>query len=150
MFQNDFVFADPDDRDKYDAVVKKFDEYFEPKKLVKGYITKFQRRNQGVTETIASYVTELRELAKLCQFGEKEDDMLAVQISNGVRDEALRRKLWDEDLTVKQVIVKCQSYELRNECSQLYSNDAATRVSADVHAAYGHYGHRGRSRGRGT
>ena len=146
VHNTDFVFDPPENKDKYDSVVAKFDEHFEPKKLVKGYITKFQRRMQGATETITDYITALRELAKLCGFG-NEEDMIAVQISNGVRDEHLKRKLWEEDMTLKDVIAKCQSFELRNEHSKLYSG--MPRESVEVNFQHSNsYGSRGRSRGR--
>ncbi len=47
--------------------------------------------------------------------------MMAVQISNGVRDEQLKKKLWDQDLTLEQIIEKCQTHELRAESAGLYS-----------------------------
>ncbi len=51
-------------------------------------------------------MTELRRFAKLCDFGAQENNIMAVQISNGVRDEQLKKKLWDEDLTLEQIIKK--------------------------------------------
>ena len=116
VFDNELVFADPDDRKKYKEVTEKFDDYFEPKKLTKSYIVKFQCRKQLANESIAEYITELRRLAKLCDFGNREDKMLSVQISVGVRDKVLGTKISDEDLTLAQIIEKCQTYELRSQC----------------------------------
>ena len=116
VFDNELMFADPDDRKKYKEVTEKFDDYLEPKKLTKSYIVKFQCRKQLAYESIVEYKTELRRLAKLCAFGDGEDKMLSVQISVGVRDKVLGTKISDEDLTLAQIIEKCQTYELRSQC----------------------------------
>ena len=158
VYNNDFKFTDAEDKDKYDVVVKKFDEYFEPKKLLKSHITRFQKRVQLPNESISTFITELRQIAKLCAFGANEDTMLAVQISNGVHDPVLRKKLWDEDLSLTKVIEKCQTWELRSQSADLYSNE-----TKDVNAAYGkrvnlrgrgssrgRSSHRGNRRGRGS
>ena len=121
MFENELTFAKDDDKKVYAKVTEQFDKYFEAKKLVKSYITQFQIRKQLANETVAEYITELRRLAKLCDFLAQENNMMAVQISNGVRDEQLKKKLWDEDLTLEQIIEKCQTHELRAESAGLYS-----------------------------
>ncbi|XP_064630948.1 uncharacterized protein LOC135489499 [Lineus longissimus] len=150
VFQNELVFEADADKDKYDKVCSAFDKYFEPKKLVKSHITKFQKRMQASNETISDYITDLRRLAKLCEFGDKEDRMMSLQISNGVKDEVLRKKLWDEDLTLQQTIEKCQTFELRAESAGLFKKHNNTAGDKEVNAAYrGCGGSRSRSRGRG-
>jgi hypothetical protein len=152
VFENDFMFANADEKKDMPTVLKKFDDYFEPKKLVKAYITKFQKRVQLGNESISTYITELRQLAKLCDFDTREENMLCVQISNGVRNEQLRKKLWDEDLTLKQIIQKCQTFELRNESSELFKATGSKDVNA-VMSRGGRGSHRfdrgNRGRGRG-
>ena len=95
VFSNDLVFDRAEDKDDFEKVCEKFKLFFEPRKLTKSYITKFQQRHQEPSESVNEFITALRELAKLCDFGAKENDMLCVQISNGVRDEVLKKKLWD-------------------------------------------------------
>ena len=142
VYNNDLQFENPEDKTKYDVVVSKLDDYFEPKKLMKSYITKFQKRVQLPNESISNYITELRQLVRLCGFGDKEDDMMAVQLSNGVADPILKKKLWDEHLTLEKVIEKCQTFELRSQSTELYSSDTLS-----VNVSYVN-GSRGRSRGR--
>ncbi len=129
MFENELTFAKDDDKKVYAKVTEQFDKYFEAKKLVKSYITQFQIRKQLANETVAEYITELRRLAKLCDFGAQENKMMAVQISNGVRDEQLKKKLWDEDLTLEQIIEICQTHELRAESAGLYSKSKEIKLT---------------------
>ena len=139
VFSNELVFADDDARKDFDGVIKQFDDYFEPKKLIKANITRFQKRSQLSSESVAEYITELKRLAKLCDFGDLEDNMISVQISNGVQDESLKKKLWDEDLTLRQIIQKCQTFELRAENTSLRPSEVN----------YMRGRNRGRGRGRG-
>ena len=92
---NKFTFTNNDQKKK--IVLEKFDSYFELKKLVKSYITRFQQRVQEPQETVAEYISALRDLASHCEFGALEDRQVAIQISNGVRDTKLK-KLWEDDL----------------------------------------------------
>ena len=50
-----FTFAEDNDRKDYDKVTKKFDEYFEPKKLTKLYMKKFNACVQKPTKTVSEY-----------------------------------------------------------------------------------------------
>ena len=124
-------------------VLEKFDSYFEPKKLVKSYITRFQQRVQEPQETVAEYISALRDLASHCEFGELEDRQVAIQISNGVRDTKLKEKLWEDDLDLDQVTKKCNSFEQSKETRKLCAREA------QVHAVSARGQSRGRSRGRG-
>lgn len=127
---NNFEFEDDTMKNNFSAVCEQFTNYFEPRKLTKSYITKFQARRQHENETISEYITELKRLSKLCDFGEKESEMVCVQISNGVRSEILRKKLWDEDLGLQDVIKKCQAYEMRQEHFPQNSTVHTVRQSA--------------------
>lgn len=110
--------------------------YFERKKFRKGYITEFQQRKQGPHETVSQYITILKDLAIHCEFGAGHDDQLCVAISNGVRDVKLRDKLWNEDLSLDDIISKCQRYEQQQRTHSLYMNTGATSAppTGEVHA----------------
>ena len=110
---NNFKFATASEKDNFETVTEKFDQYFEPKKNTIAIITKFQARVQNRNETISHYITEIKELAKQCNFGDKEDEMVHVQISNGISDPLLKKQLWDSDLSLDDLVRKCQLYELR-------------------------------------
>ena len=140
---NKFTFTNNDQKKQLKIVLEKFDSYFEPKKLVKSYITKFQQRVQEPQETVAEYSSALRDLASHCEFGELEDRQVAIQILNGVRDTKLKEKLWEDDLDLDQVTKKCNSFEQSKETRKLCAWEA------QVHAVTVRGQSRGRSRGRG-
>ena len=140
---NKFTFTNNDQKKQLKIVLEKFDSYFEPKKLVKSYITRFQQRVQEPQETVAEYISALRDLASHCEFGELEDRQVAIQISNGVRDTKLKEKLWEDDLDLDQVTKKCNSFEQSKETRKLCAREA------QVHAVSARGQSRGRSRGRG-
>ena len=77
---NKFTFTNNDQKKQLKIVLERFDSYFEPKKLVKSYITRFQQRVQEPQETVAEYISALRDLASHCEFGELEDRQVAIQI----------------------------------------------------------------------
>ena len=58
-----------EDKVKIDVVIKKFEEYCTPKKNVTYERHVFNTRAQGATEGIDAYATELRKLARNCEFG---------------------------------------------------------------------------------
>jgi hypothetical protein len=123
----------------FDDVKANFDQHFEPKKLVKLYVTKFQSRKQKEGETISEFINELKELARHCEFGDLKDRQIAIQISNGVKDNTLKDKLWSEDLELTNIIQKCQMHEQRIANRNIFDES-----SVSVHAV----GSRGRSRNR--
>ena len=47
-----FMYAAEGDEKKLDKLLEKFTEYFEPKKLFKAYVTKFQQRVQKPNESL--------------------------------------------------------------------------------------------------
>ena len=97
VFKN-FDFDAPSDVENVNVVKAKFEAYFEPKKLLKKFLTAFQSRVQKDNETITQYITAIRELGRQCEFEGLKDRQIALQISNGVRDIKLKEKLWEDDL----------------------------------------------------
>ena len=63
-------------------------------------------------ETIDAYVTSLRTLAKTCNFGQLENDLIRDRIVMGIRDNTTRKKLLQvAKLSLSQCIDVCRSYE---------------------------------------
>ena len=106
-----FTFADANAKKNYNTVLSKFDAHFEPKRLTKLYMKKFDACHQDSGESIGEYVARLRQLAQNCEFGDTLNNQLCKQISTGVRSTDLRNKLWSEDLTLDQIINKCHLHE---------------------------------------
>ena len=77
VFTNKLIFEKEADKKDYKIVCEQFQSYFEPKKLTRSYVSQFQRRMQKSNESVSDYITALRDLAKLCEFGTKEDEYTA-------------------------------------------------------------------------
>ena len=136
-FENDAA------KKNYDIVTTKFDNHFEPKKLTKLYMKKFDSCMQGANEPIGEYIAKLRAISEHCEFGDTLNNQLCKQISSGVHDKTLRDKLWGEDLTLEQIVAKCHLFEQRQTSKDVIDGDV--KPSAEVH-----YNKRGRGRGRGN
>ena len=147
---NKFTFATAGDENKLEPVLAKFGAHFEPKKLLKGYITRFQQRVQGATESVADYIAAVRELASQCEFGDSEEQQVCVQISNGVSDRKLKDRLWEDDLTLDQVINQCNFHEQKEMTRRITGAGPSAGTESSVNTV-GLYAPRGRgySRGRG-
>ena len=58
-------------RKKYDAVVGKFDAYFEVRRNTIFERARFNRRSQREGESAEQYITELYELIEFCEYGDR-------------------------------------------------------------------------------
>ena len=144
---NKMIWEAQDDKHKLDKVLKNFNKHFEPKKLLKSYITRFQQRVQLPNETLTEYITAVRDLAAHCEFGDVEESQICVQLSNGVIDQKLKEKLWEDDLTLAQLTKKCNFFDQSAMAKKL--TGANTNVNT-VHATRGSSRSRGRGRGHGS
>ena len=65
-----FNFANDEKSMTFDVVIKKFDDYFTPKKSITYQRYRFFSYNQSDGQSIGSYATELRTKADHCDFGD--------------------------------------------------------------------------------
>uniref|UniRef100_A0AAV2M4H2 Retrotransposon gag domain-containing protein n=1 Tax=Knipowitschia caucasica TaxID=637954 RepID=A0AAV2M4H2_KNICA len=77
-----------DEKKSYEAVLKKFDEYFIPRRNIIHERACFYQRGQQPGETAEQYIRVLYEVAEHCEFGDKRDehirDRLAEEINKHV------------------------------------------------------------------
>ena len=66
----------PGKNDTCKAAIEALEDYFAPKRNVVAERYKFRSRSQNIDESIDAYLASLKELAKTCEFGELEDEML--------------------------------------------------------------------------
>ena len=71
--------------------------YFAPKRNVVAERYKFRSRAHKADESIDTYLTNLRELAKSCDFGTLEEEMIREQIVDKCSSRTLTRKLLQQD-----------------------------------------------------
>lgn len=123
---NTFVFTE-EEKDKYDAVIAKFELYCTPRKneTYERYV--FRNRLQKESESIEQYVTDLRLKSQSCNFGTLCDSMIRDQIVIGVQDKRVRMQLLKEtDLTVERAIQICQASESAKAQLKTFSEEGET------------------------
>ncbi|XP_055997848.1 uncharacterized protein K02A2.6-like [Ostrea edulis] len=114
------------DKDKIEPLFTKFKEYCAPRENITVWRHRFHTRQQGKTETIDQYVTDLRVIAKNCKFGALEEDMLRDRIVCGVNSERVKERLLrDNKLTLESALSVCRaSEESAIHLSDLHSEEA--------------------------
>ena len=120
-----FTCAAEGDENKIDKVLQKFTEYFESKKFLKAYVSKFQQRVHKPNESLQDYITAVRNLAAECEFGDLCERQVCIQISNGVRDQKLKEKLWEDDLSLDDVIKRCHQFDQLLETHRIHATESA-------------------------
>ena len=100
-----------DDRKKIAPMIKRFVDYFLPKKSVPMERLRFNRRSQREGEPFNTYLTALRRLPSTCEFIDL-DDMLRDRILFGIQDAKVRERLLRvPDLTLQKTVELCLASE---------------------------------------
>ena len=76
---NTFTFADGE-TDKITPLMEKFDAYCTPKKNITYERYIFNTRGQQAGETVDQYVTELKNMATTCEYGELRESLIRDRI----------------------------------------------------------------------
>ena len=136
---NTFVFDSPEDNEKLDVVLSKFDTHCSPKKneTYERYV--FRSRIQRQHEPFDSFLTDLRLKAQSCNFVMLKDSMIRDQIVYGVEDKKVRERLLREmELTLAGAIKICQASELSQRHVRTFSEmSAIASAQSDSAAAVG-------------
>ena len=77
------------ERDKYDSVFKKFDDFFQVRKNVIFERAKFNTHLQGEDESVKEFITAFYHLGDTCNYGPIREQTLRDWIVVGIRDWAL-------------------------------------------------------------
>ncbi|GFO40350.1 transposon ty3-i Gag-Pol polyprotein [Plakobranchus ocellatus] len=101
-----------EERDKVQPLLKKFKEYCTPRNNTTLERYKFNSRVQKPDETVDQFVVDLRQMAKTCQFGVLEEDMVRDRIVVGIYSKTMKERLLREsDLTFKIALDLCRAAE---------------------------------------
>jgi hypothetical protein len=82
-----------DQREKYDTVVAKFEEFFKVRRNVIFERVRFNNRNQKEGESIEQYLTALYALVETCEYGPLTEEMLRDRLVVRIRDRNLSERL---------------------------------------------------------
>jgi len=98
---------------KFNAVKEKFDSYFIKRRNTIFERAKFNTRKQEVGESVDSFITDLYCLAKYCNYGALNDEMIRDRIIVGLLDSRLSEKLqMDPELTLVKAVNSARQTEL--------------------------------------
>lgn len=127
-----------DTGDSFEDAVVKFDQYFLPKKNQPVERHVFRKCKQNENESIDSYVTRLKNLAKTCDFGTMLNDAIRDQVIDMCYSTKLRRRLLREkDLTLEKVQDIARASEAADQHSAQFEEVHINRVQVkrDFNAA---------------
>ena len=94
-------------------IKKKFKEYYKPRKNVTYERQSFNTRTQKEGEPVDAFVTELKQKASLCEFGELKDSLIRDRIVCGIRNDTVRARLLRErELTLQSAIDICRAADV--------------------------------------
>ncbi|XP_028162798.1 uncharacterized protein LOC114354567 isoform X2 [Ostrinia furnacalis] len=100
----------------YLNLLKKFDDFFAPKRNVIYERFKFNARVQLQGERVDEFVTEIHRLAEHCEYGVLKTDLIRDRIVVGIADKSLSdRMLLKPDLTLEEAIQMGRQSEIQQE-----------------------------------
>ena len=93
---------------------KRFEECCLPKKNLVVERRKFFWKNQHDDETFDQFMTELRNLASTCEFGDLYENLLLYKVVDGIRSEKIRDVLLRKgvEMTLEKAINICRTEEI--------------------------------------
>lgn len=97
---------------EYKVAIALLTNHLQPKPSVLAERFKFRQRRQNEGESIATYVADLKKLAKHCDFEAALEENLRDQVVCGLRSDVVRQRLFAEErLTYKKAISLAMSLE---------------------------------------
>ena len=105
-------FASDEERTNPDIVIQKLETFCigETNETYERY--QFNKRDQELNKSIDSYVAVLRNLAKTCNYGTLEENLIRDRIVMGIRENSTRKRLLQEsELTLNRCIDICRANE---------------------------------------
>lgn len=118
----------PEEANKFDSVVDNFSLYFEPKKNTVISRYKFFNCVQKENETIDSFVTNLKNLAKDCSFENQESSLIRDLLIIGIKDLTIKEKLLiDSELSLEKAVEYCRAKESSESQIKIMNEGSASK-----------------------
>lgn len=103
---------DDDEKENFDDVIKALSEYYTPKTNVIYERYCFYNRCQKDGETFDQFLTDVRILAKSCEFGTQEEALIRDRIIFGLQDLSLQEQLIKAgDPSLQKTADTCRIFE---------------------------------------
>ena len=141
LLEKGLSFDEEDDRQDLTKILEQFDEHFGggQNEIYESY--RFFTRQQEEDESLRTYITQLKILAKSCNFGPLEERLVRDRIVCGMSNRTLQKRfLEDSSLTLAKCERRCRCEEsaaihgdkmqIKKEPSQLQSDIDAVQTSS--------------------
>ncbi|KAH1015394.1 hypothetical protein HUJ05_013126 [Dendroctonus ponderosae] len=112
------LIGDEEEINRIQPLLRKFDEHFTLKKNLTFVRHKFLAYKQTENETVEQFITELRNLAIPCEFGDLKDGLVKDILICGVSSAELREKLLQNDVAILDEASKM--YISTQSCKERY------------------------------
>ena len=123
------------EKDKIEPLVAKFEAYCLPKKNVTHERHLFNLRKQKPEESVEQFVTELKRLAKNCEYGELTNSIVKDRIVEGISNDRTRAWLLREkDLSLERCMEVCKAAEIADKHMKTLTDKS--RKSEEIDAVY--------------
>lgn len=124
----DMEFDNPDkDQQNFEILMQKFDDLFDPPKREIEERYKFYTRSKKNNEPIEAYITDLKEKAKSCNFGDLTESLIRDMVILDIKDKHMRKMMFEEkNLDLTKLTLLYKQYELHTEKMKEVSKKTAT------------------------
>ena len=131
---NTFEFGSEEDIEKPVEILKKFDEYCNPKRNLTVERHIFNCRMQYPGESIDKYIMDLRLKVKTCEYGTMADEMIKDRIVVRVHSDIVRgRLLREKDLCLTKAIDICKAAESSTKQLEKLTDEKKVEILQESH-----------------
>lgn len=124
---------DDEEKQDYEKVIKKLEEFVIPRKNVVYERFMFYNRKQEEGEPFDHFLTDLKKLEKSCEFGSETESMIRDRIVLGIRNKDVQEKLLRiSELNLDKAIEVCRA----NEISSAQIKDVQQKEKIEVIKKY--------------
>ena len=117
---------------KYDVIIRKYDEYFNPRKNLTFNRYNFLTARQSDNETFDEFYTKLRKLSENCELGQLRDSLIKDIMIIGIRDTKLKERfLRENDIDLQTVLKNGRASEASKKQTKTLKNEY--KDTLDIH-----------------
>ena len=137
------IMPDMPDTTTLDVLIKKFKDYFEPKKNVVFERFKFNSRVQQPGETADTFITSLYSLADSCEYGDIKEELIRDRIVIGISDARTSERLqMISDLKIEKAVEIVRQAEIQSKEGKNLRRD----ILADNHESINKMGFKSKNK----
>lgn len=116
-----------EEQNNLEILFERFAKYCKPKQNITLDRYKFNCRVQLENESLDEFFTDLKKMAKNCQYGTLEEEMIRDRIVVGIQNQIVKERLLREpDLTLDQAITICRADEQSKKGISLMTAESET------------------------